>query len=119
MSAAFPLPPFPAVRLGLLAALNWDALRRAAHFAPLQGVQRAALVCLSGAECGNFSGPPFLSGAGGLAALNGRSLLFDGAWPVRGRSSQLCLAGPPWAEHGRGLPVFPQPHVCGLFHLLP
>lgn len=54
----------------------------------------------------------------GAAALNGRSLLFDGAWPVRGRSSQLCLAGPPWAEHGRGLPVFLQPHVCSLFYLL-
>lgn len=65
MSAAFPLPPFPAVRFGLMAALGRDALQRAAHFAPLQGVQRAALVCLSGAECGNFSGPPFLSGAGG------------------------------------------------------
>lgn len=76
--------------------------------------------CLSGVEWGNFSGPLFLSGAAGrrLVVFGGRSLLFGGAWPVCGRGGQLCLAGPPWAEHGRGLPVFPQPHVCSLFYLL-
>ena len=59
--------------------------------------------CLSGAECGNFSGPLFFFQVqgGGPAAFNGRSLLFGGAWPVRGCGGRLCLAGPPWAEHGR------------------
>ena len=44
MNAAFLLLPFLAVRFGLMAALGRDALQRAAHFAPMQGTQRVALV---------------------------------------------------------------------------
>ena len=44
MNAAFLLLPFLAVRFGLMAALGRDALQRAAHFAPMQGAQRVALV---------------------------------------------------------------------------
>ena len=120
MNAAFLLLPFLAVRFGLMAALGRDALQRAAHFAPMQGAQRVALVVYQVSNAAIFLGLFFFQVRPAAAwwFLGGRSLLFGGAWPVRGRGGQLCLAGPPWAEHGRGLPVFPQPHVCSLFYLL-
>lgn len=120
MSAAFLLLPFPAVWFGLLAALNWGALRRG-PFCPAAGRQRAALIVYQGAECGNFSGPLFFFQVQGV----GRRLLTGAACYLAGPG--LCAAaGAGFASPGRpglntaGACRFSRPpHVCGLFHLLP
>ena len=58
MSAAFLLLPFPAVWFGLLAALNWGALRRG-PFCPAAGRQRAALIVYQAPNAAIFLGLSF------------------------------------------------------------
>ena len=58
MSAAFLLLPFPAVWFGLLAALNWGAVRRG-PFCPAAGRQRAALIVYQAPHAAIFLGLSF------------------------------------------------------------
>ncbi len=121
MSAAFLFAALSGSVVRAVGRLELGGALRRGPFCPAAGRQRAALIVYQAPNAAIFLGLSFFFQVQGVGRrlFNGRSLLFGGAWPVRGCGGRLCLAGPPWAEHGRGLPVFPPPHVCGLFHLLP
>ena len=59
MNAAALLLPFLLVRFGLMALLDRRALRRAAHFAPLRGGERAAYVVYQASNLCIFLGLAF------------------------------------------------------------
>ena len=59
-SGILPLVPFLLIRFGLLAALNPEAVRRAAHFAPLRGRERIAYWFYQVSNLGIFLALPFL-----------------------------------------------------------
>ena len=60
MNGGWLLLPFLLVRFGLPPLLDQEALRRAAHFAPRQGGERAAYAVYQGANAGIFLGLFFL-----------------------------------------------------------
>ena len=61
MNGFFLLVPFLLIRFGLLFALDKNAVRRAAHFAPLRGREKIAYLVYQAATAGILVCPVFLS----------------------------------------------------------
>lgn len=113
--------PFLLIRFGLLAAKNRQALPRAAHFAPMQGREKIAYAVYQLATLGillALCAGRIQSGSAGTWH-GGLVLYLLGLGPVRRVGPPLCRPRPGWPEHPGDLPPLPQPHVPGVFCLLP
>ena len=113
--------PFLLVRFGLLAAKNRQALPRAAHFAPMQGREKIAYAVYQLATLGDPPGPvrqPYPEWQH-RDVVRRPGPIPAGAGSVRRVGPPLCRPGPGWPEHPGDLPPSPQPHVPGVFCLLP
>lgn len=113
------LIPFFLIRFGLLSFLNKQALPRAAHFAPMRGREKAAYFVYQLTTAAIVLYPLFLSIEADFTMLFYAGVLCYvlGLCLCAASVTSFCFPDEKGLNTRGVIPFFPQPHVCGLFHL--